>query len=58
MDGYRKEEINTVHPWSRLFQEIFARLMAFLLYFLNNPPTTFCKRTWHPDPVKMVILRH
>ena len=38
--GYRKEEINTQHSplphqgWP--FQEIFARLMSFLLYFLNS----------------------
>jgi len=37
VDGYRKEEINTVHPWSRPFQEIFARLMAFFT-LLPHPP--------------------
>ena len=38
--------------------EIFARLMAFLLCFLASPSSLIYKRTWYPDPGKMVILRH
>ena len=30
--------------------------MTFLLCFLTSPVSN--KRTWHPDPYKMVILRH
>ena len=32
----------------------FARLMAFLLYFLTSSTSLFYKRNWHPDPDKMV----
>ena len=32
--------------------------MALLLYFLTSYPSLFCERTCHPDPNKMVILRH
>ena len=35
-----------------------ARLMTFLLCFLTPPPSPIYKRTWHPDPFMMVILRH
>ena len=31
---------------------------GLLLYFLNFSRSLFYKRTWHPDPDKMVILRH
>ena len=32
--------------------------MAFLLCFPTSPPPLFYKRTCHPDPHKMLILRH
>ena len=39
VDGFRKEEINTSSPPGWPFQEIFARLIAFLLYFLTFSPS-------------------
>ena len=32
-------------------------LWPFLLYFLISSPSLFYKRSWHPDPDKMVIWR-
>ena len=32
--------------------------MGFLLCFFASPPSLFYKRNWHPDPGKVVILRH
>ena len=37
VDGHRKEEINTFPFPGWPFQEITARLMKFLLYFLTSP---------------------
>ena len=37
VNGSKKEEINTVPPWGWPFQDIFARLMSFLLYLLTSP---------------------
>ena len=34
------------------------RIMFFLLYFLIFSISLFYKRNWHPDPGKVVILRH
>ena len=55
VDGHRKEEI-TFPPQSWPFQEMLARFMTFVLYFLTSSPSLFCKRTQHPDPDKMVVL--
>ena len=41
VDGCKKEEINTSPPRGWPFQEIFANLMAFLLYFLISSPSLF-----------------
>ena len=57
VDIYRKKEISTFPPWDWSFREIFARLMAFSLYFLISSHLCY-KRTWYPDPNLMVILRH
>ena len=35
--------------------EIFAKLKAFLLYFLTSSFSLFCKRTYHPDPIKWLF---
>ena len=32
--------------------------MAFLFCFLTSPPSVIYKKTWLPDPDKLVILRH
>ena len=57
VDGYKKEEMNTSPPPDWPFQVIIAKLMAFLLYFLISSPSLCYKRSWHPNPNKMVILR-
>ena len=47
----RKKKL-TPPPWGWPFQEIFARFMAFLLYFLTSSPSLFYKRNWPPDPIR------
>ena len=56
----QEEEINTSPPQGWPFQGTFANLTAFLLYFISSPLSVllFYKRNWHPNPDKMVILRH
>ena len=54
----KKEEIYTSPTRGWPFQEIFARLMTFLLYFLTFSRCVFYKRNWHSGPNKMAILRH
>ena len=51
VDGYRKEEINTSPSQDWPFQEIFARLMAFLLYFLISPHLCSIK-----EPVIQILI--
>ena len=51
--------MNTSPPRGWPFQEIFERLMDFL----PSSPSLFYKKkkttkNWHPDPDKMIILRH
>ena len=48
----RKEKINTSPPYGWTFQEICARLMAFLLYFLFSPHLCFIKE---PDIQTLII---
>ena len=52
VNSYRKEEINTSPPYGWTFQEIFARLMAFLLYFLISPHLCSIKE---PDIQTLII---
>ena len=61
VNGCKKEEINTSPPWGWPSQEMFARLVAFLLYFLTSSPSLFHKRDWHSDLNNMVLstlIRH
>ena len=43
------------HPPLLIPGEIFARLMAFLLYFLTSSSSLLYKRTCHPDPIKWLV---
>lgn len=56
VNDYRKEEINTAPPWGWPFQDIFARLVTFSLYFFTSPISVLLKKTWHPDPDKWLFL--
>ena len=58
VDGYRKEKINISSCGGWPFQKTFVRLTASLTLIPHLSPSFFCKRNWHPDSNKMVILRH
>ena len=58
VDGCKKEESNTSPPRGWPFQGTFAKLTAFLLYFLISSPSLFDKWNWHPNPNEMVFPRH
>ena len=55
LDDYRKEEINISHPEASPGDS--CKIDGLLLHPLTSSPR-FYKRIWHPDPDKMVILRH
>ena len=73
VNGCKEKKILT-HPFQRLALsgDILQGWWPFLLSFLTASPSLFCfltlvphcfsfwfyKRTWHPNPDKMVTLRH
>ena len=52
VNSFRKEEITTSPPQTWPSKRYFARLIAFLFYFLISSPSLSYKRNWHPDPIR------
>ena len=52
VNSFRKEEITTSPPQTWPSKRYFARLTAFLFYFLISSPSLSYKRNWHPDPIR------
>ena len=56
VDG-RKEDINTSHAWGAILGDV-CKMNGLFTLLPHFPSSLIYKRTWHPDPNKMVILRH
>ena len=50
-----KKKLTHSLPDAGQARRYFARLTAFLLYFLTSSPSLFYKGNWLPDPDKMVL---
>jgi len=55
VDGWSKEEINISPSQCWLFQKIFARLKAFLLYFLTSFYLYSIKETDIQTPIRWLF---
>ena len=50
-----KKKLTCPLPEAGQASRYFARVKAFLLYFLISSSCLFCKRNWHPDPGKLLL---